>query len=68
VTPTARFSTALDALHWGPQDLAREASISERTVRRWAAGTQQPQPRVLEWMELLVRLHRENPIPKKIAE
>ena len=68
MTPTERFSAALDALHWGPQALAREASISERTVRRWVLGQQQPNERVLLWLESLVRLHRENPIPKKIAE
>lgn len=33
--PPDELDDALDALYWGPADLAREARVSENTVGKW---------------------------------
>lgn len=60
-----RLSRALAILRWGAADLAGEANVSERVVRRWIAGTMEiPRP-VLVWLEGLARVHETTPAPKK---
>lgn len=63
MTQTQRLHAALGALHWGPVVLSELIDVNERTVRRWMAGQNDPQPAVLEWLERLAAFVDANPPP-----
>ena len=60
---TGRLRAALSAARWTAADLAREAMVDERTVRRWVAGAYQPPERIVLWAEGLATFIAAHPIP-----
>ncbi len=62
-----RLRECLDIIGWTAQQLARQLDSNERQVRRMVAGASRVPPPVADWLEVLVRLHEDNPPPAKGA-
>jgi DNA-binding transcriptional regulator YiaG len=60
---TNEFRAALAALHLSQRSAARTVGVDERTTRRWAAGTDVPEP-VARILRFLIRCR----IPPEIFE
>ncbi len=61
MTPLSRYLTVI---RWTPADLSRAASVSERTVHRWVAGTYPVPPRLASWLQDLAAYHAAHPAPR----
>lgn len=55
--------TLCAALGWSLRSLAEQLECNERTVRRWADGSQPTPDAVLVWLQTLVSFHQDHPAP-----
>jgi len=63
--PCYRLRAALDAADLSHEGLARHAYVSDRSVRRWLAGTYPVPDDVLEWIEARAAFALLYPCPQK---
>jgi len=72
LTPRARgdkileYKTVLEyceAIGWSLRGLADLLECNDRTVRRWADGTNATPPEVLIWLDRIAKVHEKYPAP-----
>ena len=57
------FRACLDTLAWSQRGLAAILDFDDRTVRRWAAGTQDVPSAIAAWLRRLAEFHAQHPPP-----
>ena len=60
-----RLHAALHDLHWGTQSLIDATGMRPETARRILAGKRWVPDWLLDWLECLAELHRQNPLPPR---
>ena len=64
MTPT-RLHDILQTLRWSARDLAEEANVAERTIRRWLSGAYPVPDAVADALERRVGCVVAHPIPQR---
>jgi transcriptional regulator with XRE-family HTH domain len=60
-----RLSLSLLILGWSERELARRTGEHRTTIRRWLSGESKVDPAVVQWLDVLVAVHTENPGPRR---